>query len=439
MSISLQAANSVTHNGVTVHFTPDRTIGYWANGEPYISGGSITVSGIDKPNFPEGSGGAVGGAMINPLVGETRQGFCPRDTWDATAHYYDQRLDVSLRYPFNVTEGESLVVARAIGEGHEDEGGAYSAYIDSIVGFLVLPTDPPAGSFRPSLYGKNHAVRYNMSEIDWSVLKNLPPVPATPSQAFMEHPARQPKLPWWEWTKEWTGTFIRPLENCGTGNGAAYRSQYGREVAQKWGVVALWLNTANTKKVKEKTMVYTIQAGLDLIGYFENGGTLIASGGHQVGRKFPVLLAAAALKKEELVKYASSPGWVVEDLCTFYVKESDVGRTVEGGQVASYMQADVGQPEWGIDHSWNPFKDDRRWEDGIPYRFVQWPAMSGQIIAAEIMGLKSLWGHPAIFDYNAKFIAKRGLIPNSFEDQMLKRYGKNLNITSSPQGVKITK
>jgi hypothetical protein len=252
----------------------------------------------------------------------------------------------------------------------------------------------------------------------------------------MEAPYRCPALPWWEWTKEWTGSFIRPLENCGTGNGSGYRSQYGREVAVKWSETALWLNTSNTIAVKEKIMIQTIQSGLDLASYFSNGGRLVASGGHQVGRKFPILLAAAALKDPQLLAYASDPTRVVEDLCTFYVQQSDIGRAVEGGAAAIYLQEDLGLPEWGIDHSWNQWKDDRRWEDGVSYRFVQWPAMTGQLLAAELMGLKEVWGHPPIFDYNRRFIKRRGL-GNGYVAQMWEKYITKLERPSINTSLKI--
>lgn len=430
--IPLQAAKSVSHYGVTVYFAEDHLIGKFANGEPWIIG-PVTVTGIDKPSVPLTTQ-TTGGAMLNPTPGG-KQGFCPRYTQQSD-HPYDLSLDISLQYPFTAKAGDSLVVARAIGQEAQQSGGAYDAFVDVIVGFIFLAEPPAAGSFRPGLYGSDHAVRFNKTDIDYSVLKNLQPVSGTPTQAWMEASYRLPALPWWEWTKQWTGSFIRPLENCGTGNGEGYRSQYGREAANKWSTTALWLNTENTNEAKEKIMIQTIQAGLDIGSYFKVGGSFGASGGHQVGNKFPLLLAAAALKDPELLAFASDAGRFIEDQTTFFVQQSDVGRVVEGGQAAMYLPEDVGIADWGINHNWNPSKDDRRWADGVPYRFVQWPAMTGQLLSAELMGLREVWGHPPIFAYNERFIAKQGSIGDDFVGQMWKKYNANA-AASPPRGLKI--
>ena len=181
-------------------------------------------------------------------------------------------------------------------------------------------------------------------------------------------------------------------------------------------------------------MIQTIQCGIDLASYFENGGRLAASGGHQVGRKFPLLLAAVALKDPTLLRFASESDRFIEDLTTFIVPQSHVGLVVEGGPEAMYVQNDVGIAEWGINHAWAPAKDDRRWRNGILYRFAQWPAMMGQVFAAELMGLKDTWGHPPIFAYTERFLAAEPL-GDTFEGQMWDRY--KVGRPSTPQGLKI--
>ena len=421
----LHGADSISYYGVTLHFSVDCIVGKFADGEPWIVG-PVSVTGIDKPSIPLDSK-FTGGAMINPIPGGL-QGFCPRNSDPTLVHRYDASLDVSLKYPFTLAAGDSLIVARTT-EPPNDTANM----IESIVGFTVLASAPPEGSFRPGLYGKDRRIRFNVSDIDWSILKNLPRVAATPTQAWIEADARLPALPWWDWAGEWGVTRLRPFANCGAGDGGGFRSNYGREIAFKWSYVALWLNCDFPQAVKQKTMVQTIQAGIDLGSYFDNGGVIGASGGHQVGFKFPMFLAAAALKDSGLVTYASAQNRFIEDVTTFYVLPTDVGRVVESGTSAAYLQEDVGIADWGILHAWNPAKDDRRWRDGVPYRFAQWPAMTGQVFAAELMGLKEAWGHPAIFAYNERFVSKEGL-GNGFEGQMWDRY--KLGRPTAPQGLK---
>ncbi len=426
-AIPSYAAQFVSHYGVTVHFADDHSVGKFANGEPWIIG-PVTVTGIDKPSIPLTSP-YTGGAMINPIPSGP-QGFCPRNSQPTERAVYDPTLDVSLKYPFKLAVGDSLIVARSIEPPNDNAN-----YIESIVGFTVLGEVPPDGSFRPGLYGKERKIRFNVSDIDWSVLKNLESVPAAPSQAWIEAEARLPALPWWEWSEEWSVTRLRPFANCGAGDGGNFRSNYGRDIASKWSVVALWLNLNLPREVKKKTLIQTIQAGIDLGSYFDNGGSLRASGGHQVGFKFPVFMAAAALKAPDLTVYASDPTRFIEDFTTFIVQESDVGRSVEGGVAAQYLPEDVGLADWGILHALQPSKDDRRWRDGNPYRYAQWSSMSGQVMAAELMGLKEAWGHPPIFLYNRRFIEKEGL-GNGFEAQMWEKYFKS-DRPSAPRRLRV--
>jgi hypothetical protein len=106
-----------------------------------------------------------------------------------------------------------------------------------------------------------------------------------------------------------------------------------------------------------------------------------------------------------------------------------------------YIQEDVGIAEWGINHAWDPWKDDRRWRDGVPYRFAQWPSMTGQVLAAELMGLKNLWNHPAIFAYSERHTVKEGL-GDGVEGQMWNAYktqvSKVLPVTITPNGGNVT-
>ncbi len=410
VSYGTEVCSSITYYQVTLTFATTTEnpefprCGKFANGEPWLVASKVIITNIYNPSIPLGDA-YTGGAMINPVPSNFSQGYASR-FWPGSAtqaHHYDPALDVSLHYPFNLYMGDSLIVARLIGASAENDGGAYIAHVDSVIGFIVLDQIPPEGSFRPGLYGSDHTVRYNKNNIDYSILKNLPPVSGTLSQYYIESAGRLPALPWWAWSSEWTDTFIRPLENSGTADGPTYRSQYGREIAKKWSQVALWLNTNNTQAVKEKTMIQTIQAGIDLASYFDNGGEIGASGGHQIGQKFPLFLAAAALKDEKLIRYASDPGRFIEDQTTFFVQQSDVGRGVELGFTYTQADADVKLPEWGINHNWNPYKDDSRWHVPLDYRHIQWPAMAGQVLAADLMGLRNLWNHPATFAYTERF------------------------------------
>ena len=424
LALPLRAAQSVSHYGITWTFSADRPTGKFANGEPWVVG-PVTITAIDKPSVPLGST-PVGGAMINPIPNRP-QGYCPKYTNIGDRSVYDASLDVSLKYPFDLVAGDSLITARALNTG--ESGG--NDHVDTVSALTVLPAAPPEGSFRPGPYGPDRTIRFNKSAIDWTVLKNLAPIEATPTQAWIE--ARLPALPWFEWDSQWVGATLAPLTNIASGDGGTFRSSYGREVGFKWGYVALWLNLNHTQSEKEKALVQTIQCGIDIASYLQYGGGFPPDGGHKVGRKFPVFMAAVALNDPALLALASQQNVFAEDQTTFFVEQNDVSRVVDSGAAASYVQGDVGIPEWGVRHSYQPAKDDRRWRDGCPYRFANWPAMSGAVLAAELMGKREAWGHPVIFAYNERFVSKEGL-GNGFEGQMWDRY--KLGRPTAPQGLK---
>lgn len=170
-------------------------------------------------------------------------------------------------------------------------------------------------------------------------------------------------------------------------------------------------------------MIQTIQAGLDIASFVRHGGVFYSDGGHKIGRKFPMLLAGLALGDKEILGLAAdqdAPRFS-EDQSTFIVQQSDVGRVVSGGVDAQYVQSDVGVADWGVKHCEWPQHDDRRWEGGVPYRYVTWPAMLGCVLAVDLMEQKEAWNHPAIFAYNERFKNLRG-IGNGFEGQMWNRY-----------------
>lgn len=393
--MSASAASSVSHYGITWTFSADRATGTFANGEPWVVG-PVTVTQID-PNPGQSVSGTQHGSMKNPIPG-AKQGFDSNPvTMASTA--YDASLNVALSLPVSLVAGDALVSSRTV--------NFYPNFFDTICVLTVLSSGPPAGSFRPGPYGKDRTVRWNKSGINYSILKNFAAVSGAPTKAAIE--AKLPALPWWEWSGHYSGNLLCPWRNVAAGNGGGDKpSTYGREIAAKWGEVGLWLNLNNSQADKEKAVIQTIQAGIDIWSYVNNGGGFYHDGGHKCGRKFPVLLAAAALNDATLLAFVKSPEIFQEDTQTFIVTQSDVGRVVVSPKV-TYSQSNVGMAEWGVRHRWEPQQDDSRWADGSAYRFVVWPAMAGPVLAAELMGLKNTWGHPAIFAYTERFVSLSGL------------------------------
>jgi hypothetical protein len=380
LSALAPAANSISHRGITWTFAADHPSGTFANGEPWVVG-PLTITNID-PNPSQSTLGTQHGSMINP-VPKTDFGF------DSSPKIYPLKYDpaknVALSFPFALNPGDVLVSARSRGE--------YPTWLQTICALTVLGQAPPAGSFRPGIFGADRTVRWNISQIDWSLLKNYTRVPSTPGKADIQQ--YMPPLPWFEWNGSWDGNALQPRDN--TADGAR---EYGREIAGKFGCVGLWLNTNQTVADKQPVAIQMIQNGIDIHNYLTHGGGFYHDGGHKCGRKLPLVIAAMLLNDASLKAMAGNPDIFQEDTQTWIVTQNDVGRQLDpwpGNVVETYAQEHVGMAEWGIRHRFEPNQDNRSWS--ATYRDVVGTGMMGPWLAATLMGAQATWNHPAAFAY----------------------------------------
>jgi hypothetical protein len=86
-----------------------------------------------------------------------------------------------------------------------------------------------------------------------------------------------------------------------------------------------------------------------------------------------------------------------EDCQTFNVASEDL--TANGG-VGGYVESDLGLPEYGMFHcSTEHYNVDIKDWSVDRYRSTNGISMSGSVLAAHIMGLKTIWNHDTLFDY----------------------------------------
>ena len=463
LSIPSHAAKSITYYGVTWTFSEDRPTGAFVNGEPWVQGPVSLVSvtpnnNTDWAGNPTSTPQKDSGSML-VTVPNIRQGYATSQEsvfGYANTKVYERERDLSLNENLPATIVNGSVLLSSVGQQRNPANNIHST-TNEICILTVLETAPPAGSFRPGIFSNvPRTVVHNESQINYSILKNLSPVAGTPSSTQIEK--YLPALPWFEFDDSWVQSGYGPANNFGTyqasdgeynPSGIKYPSDasvYGREISYKWGIVALWLNTANTNAVKRKAYIQTIQCGIDIMSYVEHGGIFLSGGGHKGGRKIPALIAALALNDAALLARVADPTKFYEDRCTFIVDQDKVGwfGNMDNGQPtpieARYIQEDVGLADWGIKHADGPAHDDRRWGDGgVPYRYVTWPAMVGPVLAAELMGQTATWNHPAVFAYNKRFMTQIG-IGDSFVKEMwllnAKSTGKEPSV---PKGIRIAR
>jgi len=453
LSASEAMVYSITHFNATWTFSEPAQTGVFANGEPWVVGPISLIMVTPNNNivwdetFP-GEPGPNSGSM-KVTTPNTLQGYLTKSKaipgWD-NSKVYTKSLDISRsqNLPISILPGEIIMTATG-----QPETGEIRTCINEICVLTVVSTPPPDGSFRPALFSRiPRSVVHNKSGIDFSILTKLAQVEGTPTQVQIE--TSLPALPWFEFDNTWLQSSFGPANNfAASRTPVSYPSAssvYGREIAYKWGEVALWLNTNQHDSVKEKAIIQTIQCGLDIASFVRNGGVFASDGGHKIGRKFPMLLAGLALKDQELLTLVEDQNarYFSEDQSTFFVKSTDVGRLVAGGQDAQYLESDIGLPDWGVKHASDPFSDDRRWaadgdNGGVYYRYVTWPAMVGSVLAIHLMGKQQEWNHPAIFAYTERFKNRHG-IGLGFDGQMWNKHWKpRISDLPAPKDLKITR
>jgi Chitobiase/beta-hexosaminidase C-terminal domain len=397
LTLSARAATSVSHFGITWTFSADRPTGTFVNGEPWVVG-PVTITNIN-PNPSQSTYNVQNGSMINP-VPNTNHGFDSNPACYPVQ--YEPAKNVALSFPFTLKVGDVLVSAKS--------QAYYPTWLKTVCALTVLSGPPPSGSFRPSIFGTDRSVRWNVSQMDWSVLKNYAATSSTPTKASIE--AQIPPLPWFEWLPAWNGNSLQADDNTTDlpfVDGTHYRV-YGRETAQKFGRIGLWLNTNQPLADKQAIAIQMVQNGMDIYDYVRLGGGYYHDGGHKCGRKLPLVLAAMMLNDPSLKAMAGNPDIFQEDTQVWFVNQSDVGRVLwvappgdswYGREFLQYTQADVGMPEWGIRHRFEPVQDNRSWS--ATYRSTVGNGMMGSWLAAHLMGMQSIWNHPAAFSYMERY------------------------------------
>ncbi|MFC1631145.1 dockerin type I repeat-containing protein [Candidatus Omnitrophota bacterium] len=446
-------ARQLSQFGITWTFDREYECGQFANGDYWVQG-PITIVGISPASVSSG-GRIINGSMINPSprLGSV-QGF------DTSIRYaYNAALNVarpnnntlSAANPLNISPGSSLV--STISAGTIDRSSVQTAAI-----LTVLSSPAPSGSFRPAYTNVSKAIRFNKSQLNYSVLGRLAPVASRPRLAQQSGDSQSSSVermferPWIDYVPDWHNRFIHPTTSM---------PDYGREISAQVGIAALMLNLNYSEREKETLMIRFVQLGIDNYGIVQDAGqdNWENNGGHASGRKFPILFSGVVLNDAAMRNIGQKSGTYLytgsygpgneppdyihfgEDDQTFYVTQNDVAITngpnwhpdSRAAQLIPYNQGDIGLVEWGIRHSSYPEADNKYW--GANYRRdCTANAWAGFVLATHVMGLKELWNHDCLFDYQDRYMqvtADNGPYPGSrqnssaFAENMWDAYRNN--------------
>ncbi len=447
-------ANStqVSQFGITWTLDNAYETGQFANGDYWVVG-PATIIGISPASTVSGTR-TINGSMLNP---SPREGNVQGYDSAMYANTYAPELNVarpnqravSTANPLIVPVNSSIVSTVSIAPGNNRPQLKTAAIL------TVLATRPLEGSFRPPYSGSDKTIRYNASQLDYSLLKSLAPVASTPVMADVE---RYFERPWIDHIPNWSAGYQHPEDNM---------PNYGRDMAAQVATGALMLQLNFSNEAKRTLLIRYVQLGIDLFGIVQDGGinNWAPNGGHSSGRKWPILFAGLVLNDADMKNIGHRSEVVFgEDAMTFYVTKHPNPASVWSFN-GSYWVSDgtdekydifVPNPKpaldpiptdfnaagyrrhegWGFtyyghanankEQDFAEYTDANEglpdWEIGRGLGGLDWNAAyrncgngdiyGGYILAANMMpGARALWNHEALFDYTDRFMAIEGQSP----------------------------
>lgn len=377
----------ISQHGITWTFDKPYPAGTFVNGDYWVVG-PVTITSITPPSSVEADNRMRNGSMINPVIGP-EQGY--DSAKQGPAGYdpkYREDLNVALRLPLEVAPGSSLISTIS----HDDAG--HRPQISDAAILTVLAAPAPEGSFRPPQTGTDKTLHWNISQVDWTKLKSLP----RPSEALpLDKVAARMERPWIVQNPNWTGGFIHPDNN---------QPPYGRDISFALGEALLSANLDYTKEEKQDLVIRLLQYGIDVFGAAQGGAVWVGYGGHNQGRKMPLIFAGLLFNNKAMLAYADAASHFIfqEDQQTFVVEAGDVDRTLHSADSRkreAYLSEDVGIAEWGEQHSRQPQRDARNWD--APYRRNVGSSLLSHVLVARLMDAEGLWNWPPFFDYMDRY------------------------------------
>jgi hypothetical protein len=381
---------SLSQYGITWTFAEPARTGKYITGDGWVVG-PVTVTSITPAPTSSRNGSAV-----NPPAGR-KQGY------DSRMAGYDESLQA--RFPLELKPGQSLVSTHSVEKvgvkTPDTVGGQYArGPLRTAVALTCVAEPPPSDAFRPPYVGTEKPL-FRVSQLRRDLLPKLKPAGKVPGAAPYE---RYLQRIWLDHQREWVNRMMHPLENM---------PDYGREITNITSTVALMLLLDDPEKKHETLLLEFVQLGIDYYGVTLSDKDLwTANGGHNSGRKIPILFAGVLLNHEGMKHVEAS---FAEDQQTYY------GEGFRGQKAL-----------WKIDNSearkhehlppekWKgpPFKGANDGWKSEAYRSLNGPTWVGSALAARLIGAKGYWNHDAFFDYVDRWVREA---PNGLVDKKTRK------------------
>jgi hypothetical protein len=385
---------TISQYGITWTFTKSASVGRFITGDWWVVG-PVTVESVSPTPTS-----IAHGSVVNPAAGD-KQGY------DARMHHFDR--SVRATFPLSLNPGESLVSTASvdkIGDRTKDTvpGQYCRGPLRTAIVLTCVDKPPPSDAFRPAYVGTWKAM-FTASQLNRNRLPALTPAGKVPEIKPYE---RYLERIWLDHQRGWVSSMMHPLENM---------PDYGREITNIVSQAGLLVLLEDPDQKRETLLLRYIQKGIDYYGVVQSDDNLwIADGGHNSGRKWPILFAGAMLGNEGMSNVKAT---FQEDQQTYY------GRGSRGQKVLwtiGLNNANARHEEVGAD-TWDTFGD-QRGNNGTKaeaYRKLNGPTWVGEALAVRLLGMTENWNHPAFFDYVDRWRDEEKH-DNDFVNSMWQRY-----------------
>ena len=430
-----EQAQEVSQYGITWKFDKPHTVGKFVTGDWWVVGPVTVVSVTPMPGpAADNEHGAELKKNRYGVVAQTddkrmRNGSMvilnddPEAKPSANASEgYDSRLKcfdplLSIPFPHTLEVNQSLIstVSGAVYANGKDGMELATPYVPGLTKAAFFPPTlplvvkdaavltclervPPVDAFRPPYAGTVKPL-YQTKDIRWNLLPKLRPVAAVPDWKMFE---RIFERPWIDHHGTWFNQHMGPGEN---------QPHYGREFARLTSIAGLMLQLDVPQERKQKLMLEYIQLGIDLHGLAVCGRQWPGSGGHQIGRKWPILFAGLMLDKKELLTFPQVTSFYNDGLFVKITPSTDAPSVTtvfsedmqtyfgNGGDGQTALYQIVIHTGVQLPHEEKPFAAfDKRDTFVDQYRGVCSIGWPGEALAALHMKAKALWNHDAFFD-----------------------------------------
>ncbi len=379
-----EEVTSLSQYGITWEFEKPVSSGRYITGDFWVAG-PVTLKNI-KPASAAGRHGSV----VNPPAGN-KQGY------DDRLNGFTPALQVTL--PLELKPGQSLVSTLSVnkvGERTPDTvNGQYCrGPVQTAAVLTCVISAPPADAFRPAYVGAEK-LNFTAGQLRREMLPKVKAAGKVPEAAGYERYLQRIWLDHWP---DWSSREMHPMENM---------PDYGREITNVVSTVSLMLVVEDPEGKYEKLLLKFVQLGIDYYGVTQSNNKLwFANGGHDSGRKIPIIFAGVLLNHDGMKNVKAI---FAEDDQTYY------GEGYRGQKVLWKIDpSEARKHEHLRPEKWAgpPFVRDNDGWKSEGYRALNGPTWVAQALTARMLGVKDNWNHNPYFDYVDRWVleAKTGMV-----------------------------